>query len=77
MSESPLSTLTPRGVARPRCPRCQSAVVVQRATSGRSGFEHWTLRCPSCGNIHQAQVQADPMRSEAIGWLSGDLHAPT
>jgi RNase P subunit RPR2 len=77
MSESPLSGLTPRALARPRCLRCQAPVVVQRATRGRSGFEHWTLRCTKCGNIHQAQVQTDPMKSEAIGWLCSDLHAPT
>ena len=77
MSESPQSILTPRAVARPRCPQCQAPVIVQRATAGRPGFEHWTLRCAKCGHIHEAQVQTDPMKSEAVGWLSGDLHAPT
>lgn len=77
MSESPLSILTPRVAARLRCPRCEAPVVVQRATRVRPGFEHLTLRCPECGNIHQAQAQTDPMRSEAIGWLCSDLHAPT
>jgi uncharacterized Zn finger protein len=77
MSVSLLSILTPRAVALPRCPQCQAPALIQRATPGRSGFEHWTLRCPKCGNIHEVQVQTDPMKSEAIGWLSGDLHAPT
>jgi ssDNA-binding Zn-finger/Zn-ribbon topoisomerase 1 len=77
MLESQLSTLTPRAVAHPSCPQCQGAALVQSRSPGRSGFEHWTLRCTKCGNIHGAQVQADPMKSEAIGWLAGDLHAPT
>jgi len=77
MSELQLSTLAPRSVERPRCPRCQAPALVQRRFPGRSGFEHWTLRCPKCGNIHETQVQADPMTSELAGWLFGDLHAPT
>ena len=71
------STLTPRMVARPSCPQCQASALVQRSTAGRSGFEHWTLRCIRCGHIHEAQVQTEPMTSEAAMWLSGDLRAPT
>ena len=71
------SILTPRAVARPRCPQCQAPSLVQRPTAGRTGFEHWTLRCTRCGHIHEAQVQADPMTSEATGWISSNLRAPT
>ena len=77
MSESRLPNLTPRAITRPRCLRCQAPAFVQSRTAGRPGFEHWTLRCPKCGSIQQAQVIADPMKSESTGWLSGDLHAPT
>ena len=61
-------TLSPRVAARPRCPKCQSRMEVQHITSARSGFEHWTLRCTECRLIHEAQVNADPMKSDAIGW---------
>jgi RNase P subunit RPR2 len=71
------STLKPRAVARPRCPRCQAPSLVQRATAGRSGFEHWSLKCSSCGHIHEAQVHVDPMTSEAAGWVSSELRSPT
>jgi len=71
------SMLTPRQIARPRCPRCRAAALVQRSSPGRSGFEHWTLRCTKCGHIHEVQVQSDPMRSEANRWVSGQLRAPT
>jgi ssDNA-binding Zn-finger/Zn-ribbon topoisomerase 1 len=78
MPQATLSTtLAPRAVTRPRCPQCQAPALVQRKSPGRTGFEHWTLRCPKCGTIHEAQVQVDPMKSESAGWLSGDLHAPT
>jgi len=41
-----------------------------------SGFEHWTLRCTKCGNVHQAQVAIDPMKSDAMGWLDSELVPP-
>jgi uncharacterized Zn finger protein len=50
---------------------------VQRIAAARSGFEHWTLRCTRCGHIHQAQVNADPMKSDAGGWADGNLVPPT
>jgi hypothetical protein len=49
---------------------------VQRITAARSGFEHWTLRCIKCRLIHEAQVNADPMKSDAIGWEYRDPGAP-
>jgi hypothetical protein len=70
---SPPPELPPRAAQRPRCPRCQARMAVQRAIPSRSGFEHWTLRCMKCGTIHEAQVQIDPMKSEALGWLHGEL----
>jgi uncharacterized Zn finger protein len=48
---------------------------VQRITAARSGFEHWTLRCIKCGLIHEAQVNTDPMKSDAIGWEHSDESA--
>jgi transcription elongation factor Elf1 len=70
-------TLTPRLVLRPRCPHCHATALVQSSTPGRKGFEHWTLRCTGCGNIHEAQVQTDPMTPEANAWFSSELRAPT
>lgn len=77
MPESQRSPLAPRAVARPRCPLCPARALVQRSAAGRSGFEHRTLGCTKCGDIHEAQFQADPMTSEATGWLSSELRAPT
>jgi uncharacterized Zn finger protein len=74
MPDPQTSTLSPRATARPRCPKCQSRMEVQRITA-RSGFEHWTLRCIKCGLIHEAQVNTDPMKSDAIGWEHSDLRA--
>jgi hypothetical protein len=75
-TSSPLPKLALRMIQRPRCPRCQTRVAVQRIVPGRPGFEHWTLRCASCGNIHEAQVHTDPMKSETRGWLASELAPP-
>jgi hypothetical protein len=68
--------LSPRAAAWPRCPKCQSRMEVQHITSARSRFEHWTLRCTKCRLIHEAQVNAGAMMSDAIGWEHSDLRAP-
>jgi uncharacterized Zn finger protein len=59
------SNLSPRVAERSRCPQCQSRMEIQHITSARSGFEHWTLRCTKCGLIHEAQVNVDPVKSDA------------
>jgi hypothetical protein len=58
-------TSSPRAAARPRFLKCQSRMEVQRITAVRSGFEHWTLRCIKCGLVREAQVNADPIESDA------------
>ena len=69
-------TLSHRATARPRCPKCESRMAVQRITAARPGFEHWTLRCVKCGLINEAQVSTDAMKSDAIGRANSDLRAP-
>jgi hypothetical protein len=69
-------TLSHRAAARPRCPKCESRMAVQRITAARPGFEHWTLRCVKCGLINEAQVSTDAIKSDAIGWANSDLRAP-
>jgi uncharacterized Zn finger protein len=51
-------------------------MVVQPIIPSRAGFQHWTLRCTKCGNIHPAQVHTDPMKSDAQGWLDSELLPP-
>lgn len=51
----------------------QAPMEVQRIAAARAGFEHWTLRCTSCGRIDQMQVDTDPLNSGALGWIEGEL----
>lgn len=76
MPDPQTPNLSPRVAGRPRCPQCQSRMEIQHITSARSGFEHWTLRCIKCWLIHQAQVNVEPMKSDAIGWEHSDVWVP-
>jgi hypothetical protein len=76
MSELPKPILPQRRTMRRRCLVCQSPMEVQRVAAARAGLEHWTLRCISCGRIDQMQVSADPLVSEALGWIEGELRPP-
>ena len=50
--------------------------VVQSVVQIRAGFEYLTLRCTSCGLVHDAQVQTDPLKSDARGWIGSELVPP-
>ena len=53
----PHPTPLPSATTRSNCPLCNARLVFQRIIPGRSGVEHWTLRCTRCGHIHQDTVQ--------------------
>ena len=60
----------------PRCQGCSGVTTVQRITSLGLGHEHWTLRCASCGHVHQMQVVSDSSQSELLDWFDGNLYSP-
>jgi hypothetical protein len=66
-------------IHRPSCPECQTTMMLARITPGPSGFDIRTFECPACGLIHQLVVELmDQMKSlETVGWLQGELRAPT
>ena len=76
MSELPKPILPQRRTTRRRCLVCQATMEVQRFAAARVGFEHWTIRCISCGRFDQMQVSTDPLESEAMGWIEGELRPP-
>ena len=69
VTQTSATVLPPRATQHLRCPRCQAHLSVQYVAPARAGFEHWTLRCAKCGTIQEAQVDADPMRSDALRWI--------
>ena len=72
----PKPVLPQRRTTRRRCLVCQAPMEVQRIAAARAGFEHWTLRCTSCGRIDQMQVNSDPLQSEVLGWIEGEVKPP-
>ena len=71
-----INKLSPRETVHPRCPMCKAHMETLRVVSGRPGFEHRTLRCSKCRLIYEAQAPADPIDSNALRWLSGELKPP-
>jgi hypothetical protein len=62
-------------IERPRCPRCQTRMMLERVSSGPIGFEHRLFECPKCDQV-EIVIACDPLKSTAAGWLASDLTAP-
>jgi len=43
------------------------------AEAGPEGFESYTFECSLCGLRDVKVVASDPLKSDAIGWVSGEL----
>jgi len=54
-------------------------MMLARTTPGLTGFHIRTFECPACDDVYQRVVDlADPMKSrETLGWVRGELRAPT
>jgi hypothetical protein len=63
-------------IERPRCSRCQARMMLERVTSGPIGFEHRLFECPKCDQVEISVIASDPFKSNAAGWLTGELGAP-
>jgi hypothetical protein len=63
---------------RPRCPKCKMRMVAGNASPGPEGFERQAFECLKCGHQQAVMVPCDPIKSDALGWLSGELgHSAT
>jgi predicted Zn finger-like uncharacterized protein len=63
-------------IDRPRCPRCKTRSMLARVELGPSGYDLRTFDCPKCHHVFKSLVALDPMKSDTLGWLSGDLKSP-
>jgi len=64
-------------IERPRCSRCQARMMLERVTAGPIGFEHRLFECPKCDQVEIRVIASDPLKSNAIGWLAGELRTPS
>ena len=60
-----------------RCPKCRARMKLARVSSGPTGFELRTFDCSNCDQVEQIAIPLDdPMKSDAVGWFTGELRPP-
>jgi len=47
-----------------------------RIGAGERGFEERTFECATCHRIEKVSFPIDPLKSDALGWLAGELKPP-
>jgi hypothetical protein len=57
-------------------PKMSNADDHGRAVEGPEGFEHRTFECLKCGHTEEKVVAADPLKSDAVGWVNSELKPP-
>jgi len=58
-----------------RCPKCCARMKLARTSPGPTGFELRTFDCSECDHAEQIAIPSDdPMKSDAVGWFTGELH---
>ncbi len=74
----PVSSARVSAIERPRCPKCQhNRMLLSKLEAGPSGFGYRTFQCQKCGCVETSVVSSDPMSSDTLGWLAGELRPPT
>jgi hypothetical protein len=48
-------------------------MITAAVSDGTEGFEHRTFRCVKCADTDTKMMASDPLRSNAVGWLEGEL----
>jgi hypothetical protein len=51
-------------------------MMLERVSPGPIGFEHRLFECPRCDHVEISIIASDPLQSDALGWLDGELRAP-
>jgi hypothetical protein len=70
--ESPANEIEGR-----RCARCEAQMVLARITPARLGFNSQAFECVQCGHLEKVLIAADPIQSDVLGWLLGELRSPS
>jgi hypothetical protein len=47
-----------------------------RISPGKRGYEDRTFECSTCQRIEKISFPIDPMKTDAPGWLAGELRPP-
>jgi len=74
----PVSSAQISAIERPSCPKCrQNRMLLSKLQAGPSGFDYRTFECQKCGRVETTAVSNDPMTTNMLGWLAGELRPPT
>jgi hypothetical protein len=60
-------------IQRPRCPKCQARMLTTKVENAADGYESRTFGCHKCRHTETKLLAADPLKTGATGWLSGEL----
>jgi hypothetical protein len=55
------------------CPKCTTRMITTAASLGPMGFESRAFECLKYGHTEEKVLASDPLKSNAIGWLAGEL----
>ncbi|MCK1710827.1 MULTISPECIES: response regulator [unclassified Bradyrhizobium] len=61
---------------RPMCPVCKHRMALARISPGAHGSEERTFECSTCERTEKISIVVDPMKTDAVGWLAGELRPP-
>ncbi|WP_404549533.1 ATP-binding protein [Bradyrhizobium diazoefficiens] len=60
-----------------RCVRCNKhRMALARVSPGKRCFEERTFECSTCERTEIVSFAVDPMKTDAVGWLAGELRPP-
>ncbi|MEO8318127.1 MAG: response regulator [Bradyrhizobium sp.] len=66
------------GKIEPRfCPMCTAQMASARISPARLGINSRTFECLQCNHVEKVLESADPIQSNVLGWLFGELKAPS
>jgi uncharacterized protein YlaI len=63
-------------VERPMCPACKHRMALTGISPGARGSETRTFECSTCQRIEKISFPVDPLKTDAVGWLAGELKPP-
>lgn len=76
--EQHFSRNTSTGKKNPRlCRMCAAVMVSAQITPARLGINTRTFECLQCNHVEKVLETSDPIQSDVLGWLFGELKPPT
>jgi hypothetical protein len=73
---NPNSTAAIPLIAR-QCSKCQGPMGLARIMPGGLNFDLRTFECAKCDHVEKIMIATDPMMTDTLGWLLGELRPPT